>query len=135
MKSLNQPPLPAKSVCRDGVDKFDSAGLIDVAESSMLKGSTLTSLKAPRITLRSNSCSVPGRRELLDWSGVVQEANDVLGGRRGVGRDLADPPVMIAGLVPEVGADGEDGSAEATRPILVRDEAVAQRQNSGALVS
>ena len=31
---------------------------------------------------------------------------------------------MIAGLVPEVGADGKDGSAEATRPNLVRDEAV-----------
>ena len=96
----------------------------------------MRSLKAPRVAFHSNTLNVPRRRELaLDWSGVVQEAHDVLGGRRGVGRDLADPPVMIAGLVPEVGADGEDGSAEATRPILVRDEAVAQRQNSGALVS
>ena len=135
MKSLNQPPLPAKSVCRDGVDKFDSAGLIDVAESSMLKGSTLTSLKAPRITLRSNSCSVPGRRELLDWSGVVQEAYEVRCRGRGVSGDFAEPPVKIAGLVPEVGADGKDGAAEATCPFLVRDEAVAWRQKSGALIS
>ena len=52
-----------------------------------------------------------------------------------MGRDLADPPVMIAGLVPEVGAAGEDGRAEATRPILVRDEAVARRQKLGALIS
>ena len=51
-----------------------------------------------------------------------------MGGRRGVG-DLAEPPVMIAGLVPEVGADGKDGRAEATRPILVRDKALAWRQN------
>ena len=36
---------------------------------------------------------------------------------------------MIAGLVPDVGADGGDGSAEATRPFLVLDEAVARRQN------
>ena len=35
---------------------------------------------------------------------------------------------MIAGLVPEVGVDGKDGSAEVTRPVLVRDEAVAWRQ-------
>ena len=102
----------------------------------MLKWSTLTSLEAPRVAFRSNSCSVPRWRELeLDWSGGVQEADDVLGGRRGVGRDLAEPPVMIAGLVPEVGADGKDGSAEATRPVLVRDEAVPWRQNSGALIS
>ena len=40
-------------------------------------------------------------------------------------RDLAEPPVMIVGLVPEVGADGEDGSAEV---ILVRDEAIAWKQ-------
>ena len=66
---------------------------------------------------------------------VVQNADDVLGGRRGVGRDLAEPQVMIADLGPEVGADGKDGSAEATHPILVRDEAVAWRQKSGALIS
>ena len=96
----------------------------------------MRSLKAPRVAFHSNRLIVARRRELkLDWSGVVREANDVLGGRRGVGRDLVDPTVMIVGLVLEVGADGEDGSAEATRPILVRDEAVAQRQNSGALVS
>ena len=96
----------------------------------------MTSLEAPRVTFRSNSRSVPRWRELeLDWSGVVQEADDVLGGRRGVDRDLAEPPVMIASLVPEVGDDGEDGSAEATRPILVRDEAVVRRKKSGALVS
>ena len=72
----------------------------------------MTGLKAPRVAFRSNSRSVPGRRELeLDWSGVVQEADDVLGGRRGVGRDLAESPVMIAGLVPEMGVDGKDGSA------------------------
>ena len=72
----------------------------------------MTSLKAPRVTSRSNSRSVPRWRELeLDWSGVVQEADDVLGGRRGVGRDLAESPVMIAGLVPEMGVDGKDGSA------------------------
>ena len=95
----------------------------------------MTSLKAPRVTFRSNSRIVPGRRELeLDWSGDVQEA-DVLGGCLGVGGDLAEPPVMIAGLAPEVGADGKDGSAEATRPVLVRDEAVPWRQNSGALIS
>ena len=52
-----------------------------------------------------------------------------MGGRFGVGGDLAEPPVMIAGLVPEVGADGKDGRAEATRPILVRDKALAWRQN------
>ena len=132
----NQPLLPGTSISRDGVGKFDSTGLVDVAKDSLLKGSTLTSLKAPRVASRSNSRSVPRRRELeLDWSGVVQEADDVLGGRRGVGRDLAEPPVMIAGLVPEVGADGQDGSVEATRPFLVRDEAVARRQKTGALVS
>ena len=96
----------------------------------------MTSLEAPRVASRSNSRSVPRWRELeLDWSGVVQEADDVLGGRRGVGRDLAEPPVMNAGLIPEVGADGKDGSVEATRLILVRDEAVAWGQKSGALIS
>ena len=96
----------------------------------------MTNVEAPRVAVRSNSRSVPRWRELeLDWSGVVQEADDVLGGRRGVGRDLAEPPGMIAGLVPEVGADRKDVSAEATRTILVRDEAVAWRQKSGALIS
>ena len=77
-----------------------------------------------------NSRIVPTWRELeLDWPGVIQEADDVLDSRRGVARGLTGPPVMIAGLVPEVVADGKDGSAEATRPILVRDEAVAWRQN------
>ena len=86
----------------------------------------MTSLKAPRVTSRSNSRSVPRWRELeLDWSAVVQQATDVLGGRRGVERDLAEPPVMIVGLVPEAGADGEDGSGEV---ILVRDEAIAWKQ-------
>ena len=55
--------------------------------------------------------------------------------RFGVGGDLAKPPVMIAGLVPEAVADGKDGSADAMCPILVRDEAVASRQKSGDLVS
>ena len=96
----------------------------------------MTSLKALRVAFRSNSRSVPGRRELdLDWSGVVQESDCVLGGRLGVGGDRTESPVMIAGLVPQVGADAKDGSAEATRPILVRDEAVAWRQKSGALIS
>ena len=77
-----------------------------------------------------NSRIVPTWRELeLDWPGVIQEADDVLDSRRGVARGLTEPPVTIAGLVPEVVADGKDGSAEATRPILVRDEAVAWRQN------
>ena len=58
-----------------------------------------------------------------------------MGGRRGVGGDLAKPPVMIAGLVPKLGVDGKDGSAEATRPILARDEAVAWIQKSVALIS
>ena len=52
-----------------------------------------------------------------------------------MGGDLAKPPVMIAGLVPEAVADGKDGSADAMCPILVRDEAVASRQKSGDLVS
>lgn len=38
---------------------------------------------------------------------------------------LAEPPVMIMELEPEVGADGEDGAAETAGPILVRGEAVA----------
>ena len=84
----------------------------------------MTSLKAPRVAFRSNSRSVSGRRELeLDRSGVVQEADDELGGRRGVGGDLVEPPVMIAGLLLEVGADRKNGGAEATRPILVHDKA------------
>lgn len=102
----------------------------------MLKGATLTSLEAPRVALRSNSRSVARRRELeLDESGVVQEADDVVSSCGGVGRDLAEPPMMIAGLVPEVGADGEDGAAETVGPIVVCDEAVAWGQESGALVS
>ena len=70
----------------------------------------------------------------LDRSGSSKKRT-MLGDRRGVGRDLAEPPVMIAGLAPEVGADGKDGSVEATRLILVRDEAVAWGQKSGALIS
>ena len=46
-----------------------------------------------------------------------------------MGRDLTESPVLIAGLVPDVGADGKDSSAEASRPIVVRDETVAWRQN------
>jgi hypothetical protein len=42
---------------------------------------------------------------------------------------------MVAGLVPEVRADGEDGAAETVDPIVVCDEAVAWRQKSGALIS
>ena len=58
-----------------------------------------------------------------------------MGGRCGVGRDLADPPVMIASLVPEVDADGKEGTAEAASSILVDDEAVAWIYKSGALIS
>ena len=94
------------------------------------------SLKAPRVSFRCNSRSVPGRRELaLDWSGVVQEADDVVGGRFGLGRDLAKPPVMIAGFIPEVRGDGKDGTAEAMCPILVRDEGVTWTNKSGTLIS
>ena len=96
----------------------------------------MTGLKAPQVAFRSNSRIVPGRRDLeLDRSGVAQEADAVVGGRFGVGGDLVEPPVMIAGLIPEVGADGKDGTAEAACPILVRDEGVAWRQKSGALIS
>ena len=102
----------------------------------MLKGSTLTSLTAPRIALRSSSRSVPRRRELeLDWSRVVQEAYDVGCRGRGVSGDFAESPVNISSLVPEVGADGKDGAAEATCPVLMRDEAVAWRQKPDALIS
>ena len=52
-----------------------------------------------------------------------------------MGRDLADPPVMIASLVPEVDADGKEGTAEAASSILVGDEAVAWIYKSGALIS
>ena len=44
--------------------------------------------------------------------------------------DLAELPVMITGPVPEVGADGKGGTDEATCETLVRDEAVASRQNA-----
>ena len=83
-------------------------------------------MKAPRVTLRSNSHSVPSRREFeLHWSGVVEDADDVVGGRCGVGGDLAEPPEMIAGRAPGVSADGNDGAAEATRAISVHGEAAA----------
>ena len=64
------------------------------------------------------------------WSGVVHEADDVVGGRCGMAGDLAELPVMITGPVPEVGADGKGGTDEATCETLVRDEAVASRQNA-----
>ena len=39
-------------------------------------------MKAPRDAFHSNDRSVPGTRELaFDWSGVVKEADDVVGGR------------------------------------------------------
>ena len=96
----------------------------------MLKGSTLTSMKVPRTALRSNSRSVPRRREReleLDWSRVVQEAYEVGCRNRDVSGYLAELPVKISSLVPEVGADGKDDAVEATCPVLVRDEAVAWR--------
>lgn len=64
----------------------------------------------------------------LHWSGVAQEADDVVGGHFGVGGGLAEPPVIIAGLAPKVGADGKDCNSEVRCPILVRDEDVAWRQ-------
>lgn len=91
-------------------------------------------MKAPRVAPRPDSYSVAGRTE-LDWSGIVHEASDVDGSCRGVSGDLAELPMMVAGLVPEAGADGEDGTAETIGPILVRDKAVAWRRNSGALIS
>ena len=51
----HQPLIPATPINRGGVGKFDPTGLVDVAQNSMLKGLTLTSLKAPRVALRSNS--------------------------------------------------------------------------------
>ena len=85
----NEPLIPAASISSGGVGKIDSTGLVDVAQNSLLKGSTLTGLKVPRVALRSDTRIVPRRRELeLDWSGVAQEADDVAGGRCGVGGDL-----------------------------------------------
>ena len=49
--------------------------------------------------------------------------------------DFAEAPVKISSLVPELGADGKDGAAEVTCPVLVGDEAVAWRQQSDALIS
>ena len=96
----------------------------------------MTSFKAPRISLRSNNRGVPRRRELeLDWFIVVQEAHEVGCRGRGVSGDFAEPPVKISSLVSEVGGDGKDGAAEATCPVLVRDETVAWRQKPGALIS
>ena len=48
-----------------------------------------------------------------------------------MGGDLAEPPGMIAGIAPEVGANEKDGTAKSTCPILVRDEALAWRQKNG----
>ena len=96
----------------------------------------MASLEVPGVAPRPDSCRVAGRRELdLDWSGIVQEMNDIDGGCRGVREDLAEPPVMVEGLVPEVDADGEDGAAETIGPILVRDKAESWREKTGALIS
>lgn len=85
----------------------------------------MASLKSPRVALCSNSRSVLRRRDIeLDWSRVIQEADDVVGCCRNVNRDIAEPPVMIADPVPEVGTDGGGGSVEAVGPVLVREEAV-----------
>ena len=125
-----------QSVGHCGVDKFDSARLIGVAEIPTLNSSTLASLEASEVAPRLDSCSVAGMREVdLDWSGIVHETNDVRGGCRGMGGDIVESPMMVAGLVRKVGADGEDGAAETVRPIFVHDEAVAWRQKSGALMS
>ena len=100
----------------------------------MLKSSTLTSLAAPGVTPRPDSCSVAGRREFeLDWSGI--EANDVDGGRRGVSRGLAKPPVIVAGLVPKVGADRMVLLKRLAQSWCVTRLYVDWRQKSGALIS
>lgn len=96
----------------------------------------MASLEAAGVGPRADICSVAGRRKLeLDLSGMVRETNDVDGGRRGVGGDLAKQPVMVAGRVPEVGAYGKDGVAETVSPIMVRDKVVAWIQKSGARIS
>ena len=96
----------------------------------------MASLEAPGVAPRPDICCVAGRRELeLGWSRIVQETKEIDGGCRGVGGDLAESPVMVAGLVPEVGAYREDDAAETVGQILVRDKTIAWRQESGALIS
>ena len=88
----------------------------------------MASLEAPGAASRPESSSVAGGRERdIGCSGIVGGTNDEDGGGRGVGGDHGEPSVMVAGLVPEVGAYGEDGAPATNGPILVRDKAVAWR--------
>ena len=47
---------------------------------------------------------------------------------------FSKPPKMILTLVPEVGADRQDGATESASPRLAIDVAVSGRQKTGALV-
>ena len=46
---------------------------------------------------------------------------------------FSEPPKMILTLVPDVGADKQDGATESTGPPVVVDVAVSGRQETGAL--
>ena len=48
---------------------------------------------------------------------------------------VSEPPKMILTLVPEVGAEGQDGAPESAGPPLVIDVTVSRRQETGALVT
>ena len=48
-------------------------------------------------------------------------------------RNISEPPKIILTLVPEVGADGQDGVTESAGPRLVIDVAVSGRQETGTL--
>ena len=50
-------------------------------------------------------------------------------------RNISEPPKIILTLVPEVGADGQDGVTESAGPRLVIDVAVSGRQETGVLVA
>ena len=48
---------------------------------------------------------------------------------------FSEPPKIILTLLPEVGADRQDGATEPASPRLVIDVAVSVRQETGALVA
>ena len=50
-------------------------------------------------------------------------------------RNIPEPPKMILTLVPEVGADGQDGVTESAGPRWVIDVSVSGRQETGARVA
>ena len=93
---------------------------INIAKDALKENTTTMDLETPRSLNCVSGDGVPGIGEGdLYRSRVVEQAEEVERGLRGVPRDFSEPPESVVGLVPEEGSNRQLGIRQTARHIPV----------------